>query len=221
MPATTSTARISSWQTCKHNPAACWKRTIKMYIHKEAHSSTVKHKTHRFMQQTETGQERHNKGGDPSVLCLLSRFFLVADTLYSEQTEFIRSAEGDWWCGFLEATTNSSEKLQACFLVNFVLGRMEDHLDEHLDPRTLRMLWFRHSEQTLQIWNSCSMNIINTIFLFQYHTTYKNDARQTSILLYVRKCNRCNHIEGVPLLEYECDHESKPPLLPPSQWQVG
>lgn len=79
-------------------------------------------------------------------VCCLSQlsFLLVADTLYTERAEFIRSAVGDWWCGFLEANTNSSQKLQACFLVNFVLGRMEHHMDKHLDPGTLKMFFYRY-----------------------------------------------------------------------------
>lgn len=69
-----------------------------------------------LMQQTQTGREGDAWRRDETwkrlkvrVCCLSQTSFpLVADSLYTEWAEFIRSAAGDWWCGFLEADTNSS-----------------------------------------------------------------------------------------------------------------
>ena len=80
-----------------------------------------------LMQQTQTGREGDAWRRDETrkrlkvrVCCLSQTSFpLVADSLYTEPAEFIRSAAGDWWCGFLEADTNSSRNFASSLPCEF------------------------------------------------------------------------------------------------------
>ena len=95
--------------------------------------------------QAEMETRGKDETGERLKVCCLSDYFnLVADTLNTEQVEFIRSDVGDGWCWFLEANANSLQKLQACFLLNFFLGRMEHDLDKHLVPRCWRCYFVLH-----------------------------------------------------------------------------
>lgn len=102
-----------------------------MFVHIKGFERYVPRKSEkRRTDQTEAKLKVH--------VCCFSQLYSWLQTLF---TQFIGSAVGDWWWGCLEANTDSFQKLQACILVNFVLGRMEHHLDKHRDSRTPKVFF--------------------------------------------------------------------------------
>lgn len=90
------------------------------------------------MKHTQTGEQEMSKRNGARILkvcvrCLVVFLFLWMQILFTQRVQSLSvllKVTDD--VSFLEATTNSSQKLQACFMANFVLGSAESRLDQHL-----------------------------------------------------------------------------------------
>lgn len=99
------------------------------------------------------------------VCCFpLLYFLLEADGLYTERVYQVCRGWLMIW-GFLEANTDLFQKLQACILTNFVLGRKNHHLDDHLVPATLDVGFFFFLVILFQIFRSSMIFITHFIWL--------------------------------------------------------